>query len=204
MVKKNLFFGLLAAASLLLSIVIKGEEMHLATQWTFRKGSGPEKVFQFGKDYSADLDQVAGRTGKCNDECVITNQFELKKETKLGFGAGADWWFEAKLNGEIIHTTFPKGNVVAKISHRNHLFTGNGKAGKNKLEIRVRRGDSSWKLFLKEESAEIADPCSLLTVQADPAATLGKIKPMNAVNNGPIKARKHQSRGYGSRRIPKT
>ena len=170
--------------------------MFLTKQWTFREGSGPEKVFQFGKNYAVDLDQVAGRTGKCCDECVITNHFELKKETKLGFGAGADYWFEAKLNGGTIFSTFPQGNVgFLKFSHRNFQFCGIGKAGKNQLEIRVRRGVGSWKFFLKEEPAEMIDPCSPLTVEADPAATQGKIKPMNAVNNGPIKAKSIQSRG---------
>ncbi len=187
---------LTAAVSLLLSITGKGEEMHLAKEWTFREGSGPEKVFQFGKNYAVDLDQVAGRTGKCYDECVITNHFELKKETKLGFGAGADYWFEVKLNGKTIFSTFPKGNSeFLNISYGNFRFCGTGKAGKNQLEIRVRRGDASWKFCLKEEPAEMIDPCSPLTVEADPTTALGKIKPMNALNNGPIKAKSIQSRG---------
>ena len=192
----KIFGGLLITAGLLLTIPGKSEEMHLAKEWTFREGSGQEKVFQFGKNHEIDLDQVAGRTGKCYDECVIINHFELKKETKLGFGAGADWWFEVKLNGKTIFSTFPKGNSgFLIISYGNFRFCGTGKAGKNQLEIRVRRGVASWKFCLKEESAEMVDPCSELTMEADAGLVIGKIKPMNAVNNGPIKGRRSTTRG---------
>ena len=187
--------------------------MHLTEQWAFREGSAPEKTFRFGQDFMIDLDRPAGRKGNRGDECVISNRFRLQKETELGFGAGADYWFEAKLNGEIICTTFPAGNVFPEISHRNYQFRGVGKAGENLLEIRVRRGVKSWRFHFREEDPAKIDPCTVwkyslapeapaktepcapLTVEADPAAVLGRIKPMNAVNNGPIKARSTQSRG---------
>ena len=49
-------------------------------------------------------------------------------------------------------------------------------------------------------------PADMTTVTIDPAKTVGPIKPMNAVNNGPSKARADQSRGnfdsYRAARIP--
>ena len=184
---------------------IGGKPDFLYPSWEFtvlnksQKNTGhpaKSKKFKLGKDYGIDLDTVAGKKGKCGDECVITNLFELKKETKLGFGAGADYWFEVKLNGELIYSTFPEGNKgFLKISHQNYQFTGTGKAGSNLLEVRVRRGKATWQIYFKNEPAEATDPCIPLTLEADSNLILGKIKPMNAVNNGPIKARSVQSRG---------
>ena len=49
-------------------------------------------------------------------------------------------------------------------------------------------------------------PADMTTVTIDPAKAIGPIKPMNAVNNGPSKARSDQSRGnfdaYKAARIP--
>lgn len=174
--------------------LLGAEEYYLEKQWYLLDGKNIGKPFVFDQNHSIDLDRVIGKKGKCGDEQVIINEFSLKEKTKLGFGAGADYWFEAKLNGKIIFTTFPNGNEL-RPSCRNFLFTGNGKKGKNRLEIRVRRGMASWLFCLKEEPAEGLGPCAPLTIEADPAVELGKIKPMNAVNNGPIKAKSSQSRG---------
>ena len=197
--------------SLLLATLIPlagAVECHLEKQWHIFDGKKNVKAFVFDQNHSIDLDRVIGKKGKCGDEQVIINEFSLKEKTKLGFGAGADYWFEAKLNGKIIFTTFPKGNDVfeGRPSSWNYQFTGNGKKGKNRLEIRVRRGMASWMFCLKEEPAERLDPCAPLTIEADPAVELGKIKPMNAVNNGPIKTKSRLSRGnfeaYRSLEIP--
>ena len=91
-----------------------------------------------------------GKKGRSGDECMIFNEFELDKAGKLGFGAGADWWFEVYLNGKEIFSTLPGGNVSNQISAGNHVFSGQGRKGRNLLAVRVRRGNNSWAFFMKE------------------------------------------------------
>jgi len=102
------------------------------------------KTFTLGRDHRIDLDTVSGQAGKGGEECIVYNTFELEEDRELGFGAGADWWLEAYLNGEKIYSTMKYGNEVGSFSADNHVFTGNGKKGKNLLAVIVRRGATSW------------------------------------------------------------
>ena len=112
----------------------------LSEQWHFtRHGSAGElkdipagsKPFILGKDHGIDLDTVSGSAGQSGEECVVCNEFELEEDRELGFGAGADWWLEAYLNGEKIYSTMKCGNEIDSFSADNHVFTGKGKKGKN-------------------------------------------------------------------------
>ena len=144
------------------------------------------KTFTLGRDHRIDLDTVSGQAGKEGEECIVYNTFELEEDRELGFGAGADWWLEAYLNGEKIYSTMKYGNEVGSFSADNHVFTGNGKKGKNLLAVIVRRGATSWSFCWKEKSLLSASPSMPVTVTADPGKVTDRIKLMNSVNNGPI------------------
>ena len=152
------------------------------------------KKFTLGHAHGINLDKAAGKTGKVEDECIVYNEFELDQATDLGFGAGADWWFKAWLNGELIFSTFPAGNSAHPCDADNFSFYGRGKKGRNLLAVRVKRGVASWDFYLKEKPYSSAHPSAPVTFTADPKKITGAFKPMNAVNNGPIKS----SRGRGN------
>ena len=173
----------------------------LSEQWYFIRsvktgnyGKIPAKSqkFQLGTDHLIDLDAVTGKPGKCGDECIVFNRFELKDARDLGFGGGADWWMDVYLNGEKIFTTFPDGNVFSP-QREKLFFVGKGRKGSNLLSVRIRRGNG-WTFRMEGMSYASAHPSVPIEFTADPKKVLGKIKPMNAVNNGPIEG----SRGRGN------
>ena len=138
---------------------VRTAKSFLSKTWSFNPGSPPEdllripvksKKFTLSQNYGIDLDSVAGKKGHCGDECIVFNEFELKKSAELRFCTGADWWIEVFLNGKEIFTTFPGGNGHSPCSADNHSFTGRGRKGSNTLAVRVRRGDCSWAFFMKE------------------------------------------------------
>ena len=143
------------------------------------------KIFKLDRNHGINLDEVAG-AGKPLDECIVYNQFELKEARELGFGAGADWWMEAYLNGDKIYSTMKYGNEIGSYSADNHVFTAKGKKGKNLLAVTVRRGNNSWSFFWQEKILHAVHPSMPIAITADPDKVTGRIKPMNAVNNGPI------------------
>ena len=152
------------------------------------------KEFEFDQTRGIDLDKVAGKKGKANDECLIYKEFDLEQDTDSGFGIGADWWCEVYLNGEEIFSTFRTGNMLKPLSSDNHSFGGRFRKGRNLLAVRIRRGSGSWKFHMKGKPYVSASATAPVTITVDPEKKLGKIKPMNAVNNGPIAG----SRGRGN------
>ena len=171
-------------------------DLFLADQWHFAALTGepvydriPDgcRMFALGPEYGADLDTVAAKPGKRGDECVVYNEFMLAEDRELGFGAGTDCWMEAWLNGSRIFTNRPgEINLQPCASAEDHGFTGPGRKGRNLLAVRLPRGANAWLFYLKGKDRHAADPCYPLTVTADPERIIGRIKPMNAVNNGPI------------------
>ena len=144
------------------------------------------KEFEFDQTRGIDLDQVAGKKGHGNDECIVYKEIELKQDSGLGFGIGADWWVEVYLNGEKIFSTFSTGNMSKPFSPDNHSFAGKFRKGRNLLAVRVRRGSDSWEFRMKGKPYAPASAVAPVTIAIDPEKKMGKIKPMNAVNNGPI------------------
>ena len=152
------------------------------------------KEFKFDQNRGIDLDKIAGKKGEDHDECLIYREFELEQATDLGFGIGADWFVEVYLNGEEIFSTFATGNVNSRFSSDNHFFGGRFRKGRNLLAVRARRGANSWEFHMKGKPYVSASACAPVTITIDPQKKLKKIKPMNAVNNGPIAG----SRGRGN------
>jgi len=179
-----------------LSDTVREKTVFLSEQWYFTPRSGAElfekvpaksKRFRIGANHEIDLDIVAGKQGAEFDECTVYNRFELQDAQDLGFSAGASYWFEARLNGETIFSSFPNGNRMFPPSANDHCFTGKGRKGCNLLSVRVRRGSSSeWTFCIKEKNFAAADPSMPIAITADRGTAANRIKPMNAVNNGPI------------------
>ena len=152
------------------------------------------KEFSFAGKNIIDLDTVAGATCKQEDECIVYNEFELETDKDLAFGCGADWWFDFYLNGELIGATPATGNGDSCFVD-SYIFSGKGKAGKNLVAVKLRRGTASWALAVRELNAAVCDSTSPLVITLDTAKLTGPVKIMNAVNNGPIKGRGDQTRG---------
>ncbi len=164
------------------------------------------KTFRLGDKGVIDLETLFG-TCKGKEECIVYNRFTLPEDKKLGFGVGVDWWFEAYLNGKKIWSTMTTGNGSSDFAAAGNLFVGDGKKGENLLAIRLRRGTGTgWAFAALEKNPAIADPFRPVSVTVDLAATKGKIKPMNAVNNGPRPERHTQSisnmRAWRAAKIP--
>jgi len=173
----------------------------LSPQWHFTGKIAPEtetpdqipsgcRSFRLGPDHGIDLDTLCEFPGKPGDVGIVYNEFELETDRPLGFGAGADWWMEVCLNGEKIYSNEPCGNSIHPYSADDHNFTGRGRKGKNLLSVRIRRGGASWSFFMKEKAYASAHPELPLTLTVDPERVLGPVKPMNAVNNGPVQPRR--------------
>lgn len=151
--------------------------------------------FELNADDRIDLDCLLETPGADCDDGMVFNRFEMKADTLVAFGACCDWWFEARIDGRTIYTTFPGGNVTPGFTSKDHLFAAELPKGEHMLAIHVRRGSGSWKFGFSEQEPMSVDPCAPLTIEADLTRILGPIKPMNAVNNGPIRERSDQSRG---------
>ena len=147
------------------------------------------REFKFDQTLGIDLDKVAGKRGKANDECLIYKEIDQEQDTDSGFGIGADWWLEVYLNGEKIFSTFPTGNMIHPFSPDNHSFAGKFRRGRNLLAVRVRRGSDTWQFQMMGKPYASASASTPVTISFDPGQKLGKIKPMNAVNNGPVGSR---------------
>ncbi len=164
------------------------------------------KAFRLDDKGVIDMESLFG-TCQGKEECIVYNRFTLPEDKKLGFGIGADWWFEAYLNGKKIWSTMTTGNGSSDFAAAGNLFVGEGKKGENLLAIRLRRGTGkSWAFAAAERDPAIADPFRPVSVTVDLASAKGKIKPMNAVNNGPRPERHTQSvsnmRAWRAAKIP--
>lgn len=177
---------------------------HLSDTWYFKTGFSPDdfascpssvRPFQFqnGED-ALDLDRLLPEPGKCQQDGMVYNLFELPEDTASAFGMGCDWWAEVRLNGKLLYSTFPLGNASGSFNSDIHTFIAKGKKGENLLAIHVRRGYSSWAFAFAEKDPLAADPCAPVIIDGDLNHILGPVKPMNAVNNGPIEGGSSQIR----------
>lgn len=124
----------------------------LTEDWTFipfKVAENWQNNFQNGikfqlKNNSIDLDSVVGKTCKAYDKGVVYNKIYSDKDGLAVLGLGADWWFEAYINGELVYSTFPNGNEANDYDYANHKFLISLKKGENLLAIKVQRGDFSW------------------------------------------------------------
>ena len=171
----------------------------LSPQWSFvalDKGAAREVntvpagavKFSLDKNFCTDFDVVSGKKYRAMDECIVYNEFTLDKEQTIALGMGADWWFEAYLNGKVIHSAmdYAIGNGKNFVSYKNHILMVKGKKGKNVLAVFVRMGKKSHKFACKALSIVSADQAAPLTITGDAAQITGNIKLMNGASGGPF------------------
>lgn len=73
---------------------------------------------------------------------IFVNRFESPEDGFIQLGMAADWWFTASINGELVYTTEPNGNVSHAFKPEDHVFNIPVKKGENTLAVRVRAGSS--------------------------------------------------------------
>ena len=137
--------------------------------------------FTIGEKF-IELDNVDGKTRRKLTKSLVYNEFKLDKARRLSFVIGADWQFKAFLNGKQI---FDSNKYGSKPLFHTYQVDGDGKAGKNLLVIEVLRGSATSLFFCAEGVKKGFDYSKDFIIEALPADITGKIKPMNAVNNGP-------------------
>ena len=186
-------------------------KQYLCPEWLFipdnhsdKEPDNAEKGIPFQLDDAGfiDFDQLRETPFQPEDDGTAYNRFYLDRDMELGFGMGCDWWAEVRLNGTVIYTTFPNGNASPCFDADNHSFTGRGCKGENLLTVRVRRGTGSWSFAFMEKDVEKIDPCKPLEISAYPNRHIGRIKPMNAVNNGPVNGRRSNVDSWKAVEIP--
>ena len=173
-------------------------KIHLSETWYFTPVLPPAPfadipadacAFRFGRNENVlNLDSLLPQAGTEGQDGAVYNRFLLADETPLAFGMGCDWWAEVRLNGEKIYSTFPGGNISGNFHPDDHAFSVRGRKGENLLAIQIHRGRGSWSFEFAEKDSVAADPCLPLVIEGSVKDLLGPIKPMNAVNNGPIKS----------------
>ncbi|MBQ6470609.1 MAG: hypothetical protein IJJ33_01375 [Victivallales bacterium] len=143
--------------------------------------------FDLGCEHGVNLDDVSENRMRPGDECIVYHPFTLAADSFLGFGVGCDTCLEVWLNGERIYSNCPGFDGLQQFaSAEDHGFTGLGRKGDNLLAVRLTHGRGKCIFFIREKSYEAAHASLPLRLVVDTGQVIGHIKPMNAVNNGPI------------------
>ena len=110
--------------------------------WANRIPARNRTRFQLTPDL--DLDTLVPGSRKMGDEAVLYNRFFAPSDGIGLIGIGTDWWFDARVNGQLCGSTWKTGNEEIIYDPENHPFYIPVKKGENLLTVRVRRGASSW------------------------------------------------------------
>jgi hypothetical protein len=73
-------------------------------------------------------------------------ELELDEDMDLTFGAGADYWMQWWIDGELVYDTSKVGNRVEPSSRTDHSFSRHFSAGTHLLAVRLISGSGSWVL----------------------------------------------------------
>ena len=172
---------------------------NLSTEFYFTRNVTPEnytvipadaRKFTIGKDF-VELDRIDGKISKKSSKSLVYNEFTLAEDRKLYLIVSADWQFKAFLNGSMVFDSNKYGN---KALYYIHQVEAMAKAGKNLLTLEITRGKASSLFFCGEGIKKTFNFDGELTMKLDPTGIVGKIKPMNAVNNGPKAAASTQTK----------
>ena len=169
----------------------------LPDNWMISPPAG-SKTFCLNSKNFIDLDRVAGRYGKLGDIGIVYQKFELDSDREILFGIGADWWFDVYLNGKLICSSGEKGNSSGSFSVNNQIFSAKAVKGTNTLAISLKRGKYTWLFCFADLTTSSISPVSPVTVTVDKNRPVGKIKMMNAVNNGPVGGSGWNPKGPGN------
>ena len=124
-------------------------------EWRFLPGSPrrdwlqqiPQEAIPFHLDACQELDRLCPPEFSIvpnKSEGVLYSTMTSERDGIALIGIGADWWFEAYCNGELIGDTFATGNEFPLIMPENHRLFCPVHAGENQIAVHIRRGRASW------------------------------------------------------------
>jgi len=105
----------------------------------------PSDGIPFHLDACKNLDELSPQYREPNRaEGVLYSTMAAPRDGIALIGIGADWWFEAYCNGELVGDTFQTGNEFPLIMPDNHRLFCPVRKGENSLAVHVKRGVASW------------------------------------------------------------
>ncbi len=107
----------------------------------------PQDGIRFHLDACQDLDKLCPPEFSIvpnKSEGVLYSTMTASRDGIALIGIGADWWFEAYCNGELIGDTFSTGNEFSLIMPDNHRLFCPVHEGENQIAVHIRRGQASW------------------------------------------------------------
>jgi|GEM_PF-3134135 len=122
---------------------------------------------------------------------LIFIPFQVGESGEYTFGLGADWWFEAQIDGRAVCDTLAEGNrswpPTVNDFHRNV----NLEAGAHLLVIRLLSGSGGAKICVAAGARAsfaqaVAVAAQAKTSQVDFADSVGIVKALHGINNGPL------------------
>lgn len=135
--------------------------------WTVFLDVSRSKTIEHGKNIpqmmpGASQKQITPQSMQCDDHgtldfgdgqegrvAYLYTIVEVPEPQLLYLSAGADWWMEWWVNGELMYAT-EQGNGKAPVTAEDHQFSIQLAAGSNLIAVRVSSGSAGWKLCLKE------------------------------------------------------
>ncbi|MEA4862617.1 MAG: metallophosphoesterase [Victivallaceae bacterium] len=87
----------------------------------------------------------APNSSKC---LTVHGGFTASRDGEMVLGIGADWWFDARLNGYPVLSTMSCGNSEAPVVLSNQAIPVKVRKGWNDLDITVRSGDKGCSLSI--------------------------------------------------------
>lgn len=118
-----------------------------------------------------DLPYVEGTPALCITE------IDAPAAMRLAVGAGADWWMEWWVNGQMMFAT-DDGNGTDAFSIENNRFSLELRPGRNVVSVHVRAGSKGWRL--------VAAPLADLDPVADEGIVYRRIMTTSRMNTKPF------------------
>ena len=91
---------------------------------------------------------------------------KVDKDIKVKMGAGADWWMQWWLNGEVVFDTLRTGNEKAPIATDNHVFEVSLTKGEHVLAVAVISGSSSFVFAAGDPALRAPEPSAYVQAMA--------------------------------------
>ncbi|MBF0197359.1 MAG: hypothetical protein HQL32_06595, partial [Planctomycetes bacterium] len=112
---------------------------------------GDDYFIDFAKVFSIDGKDYPIREGT---KALICAPINSPQSGILHAGAGADWWMQWALDGEVVLSTSKKGNQTGRFHFSNHEFKANVTAGDHILSAQVKSGSGGWRVHTNGGSEE--------------------------------------------------
>jgi hypothetical protein len=147
-----------------------------------------------------DLAVYLGQEPRLRKVAFVYIPFAVEKSGQAVFGLGADWWYQAWIDGRAMSDTLVEGNEKHPPSPWDHPLTLDLPKGEHLLVIRFISGSADSSVLCVGEDGEVLLSCLHTHMSAQPLKRAktqssicidfeqrcGAMKPLNGVNNGPV------------------